>query len=155
MREGQHETTPHSMHLRVRDVTFVRARSRCEVDGPPEAPAGGPEIDCLVGSTPPLPPPPPFPACSICQEEADDHTVVVACGHSFCRGCIEEWVARSSTCPNCRKPCERLRFSDGSVSDVVRCQHPPHAYTSTRERAAHTTDPPEMHMLPLSPPSMT
>ena len=61
MREGQHETTPHSMHLRVRDVTFVRARSRCEVDGPPEAPAGGPEIDCLVGSTPPLPPHHPFP----------------------------------------------------------------------------------------------
>ncbi len=30
------------------------------------------------------------------------------CGHSFCKKCIEPWLARSKTCPEDRKPIARL-----------------------------------------------
>jgi E3 ubiquitin-protein ligase NRDP1 len=29
------------------------------------------------------------------------------CGHSFCRGCIEEWLGRNRTCPEDRKPLKK------------------------------------------------
>lgn len=38
--------------------------------------------------------------CCICMEQ--QHDVVLACSHAFCRRCIEGWTARDDTCPMCR-----------------------------------------------------
>jgi len=38
--------------------------------------------------------------CCICMEQ--QHDVVLACSHAFCRRCIEGWNARNDTCPMCR-----------------------------------------------------
>ncbi|XP_077597475.1 E3 ubiquitin-protein ligase TTC3 [Stigmatopora nigra] len=43
-------------------------------------------------------------SCVICFEEIrqDDHCVL-ECGHTFHNQCIEQWLTKNSTCPNCRK----------------------------------------------------
>jgi hypothetical protein len=66
----------------------------------------------------PLPPPPP-PAlpikvsdCAICFSEknyniiGDDslRVVVLPCGHTFHRGCVDPWIASRQECPTCRAP---------------------------------------------------
>lgn len=38
--------------------------------------------------------------CCICMEQ--NHDVVLACSHAFCRRCIESWTARDDSCPMCR-----------------------------------------------------
>lgn len=41
--------------------------------------------------------------CVICWEEMREATSL-ACGHSFCRGCIRAWRQRSNQCPYCLGP---------------------------------------------------
>mmetsp|Transcript_6525 Transcript_6525/g.11425 ORF Transcript_6525/g.11425 Transcript_6525/m.11425 type:complete len:121 (+) Transcript_6525:5867-6229(+) len=41
--------------------------------------------------------------CSICSELMVD-PVMDTHGHCFCRGCIEDWMSRDSTCPMSREP---------------------------------------------------
>jgi DNA repair protein RAD16 len=43
--------------------------------------------------------------CSLCNDESDD-PVSTSCGHTFCRGCIQEYTSTSgqSLCPSCLKP---------------------------------------------------
>ena len=50
------------------------------------------------------------PACCICLDSpAADGAATTACGHSFCVGCILEWVERKPTCPCCKAgPIESL-----------------------------------------------
>ena len=43
--------------------------------------------------------------CSICQEDinfCDEEISVLKCGHLFHRGCLQQWLSTSSTCPECR-----------------------------------------------------
>jgi len=46
--------------------------------------------------------------CSICYDEIlkkSDGTVLLECGHNFCKGCINLWIIEKDTscsCPNCR-----------------------------------------------------
>ena len=75
----------------------------------------GPEALALPGPIP-LPPPPPKPLpikvtdCGICFEEknynieGDDplRIVVLPCGHTFHRSCVNPWITARHVCPNCR-----------------------------------------------------
>ena len=40
--------------------------------------------------------------CAICMEKVEDCDKL-ACGHAFCSGCIDQWLATNSRCPLCRK----------------------------------------------------
>uniref|UniRef100_A0A7S3B1C8 Uncharacterized protein n=1 Tax=Haptolina ericina TaxID=156174 RepID=A0A7S3B1C8_9EUKA len=46
--------------------------------------------------------------CGLCFEDADD-AVLSACGHTFCRGCMQDYIASiaanaATLCPTCRQP---------------------------------------------------
>ena len=40
--------------------------------------------------------------CPVCMCKLSD-PIISACGHTFCKPCIEECVNRSHECPSCRK----------------------------------------------------
>ena len=43
--------------------------------------------------------------CSICQDDCNNYTVQLSCGHSFHADCIVKWLRQPSSnasCPNCR-----------------------------------------------------
>lgn len=40
--------------------------------------------------------------CVICMEDTIEQPVTLACGHSFCYGCIKHWFSEKNTCPTCR-----------------------------------------------------
>lgn len=46
----------------------------------------------------------PGPLCPICMDAKIDG--VLGCGHTFCRGCIHDWLDDKPQCPNCRLPCD-------------------------------------------------
>ena len=56
--------------------------------------------------------------CAICQD--DVHTPLrLVCGHIFCEDCVEEWLARESSCPMCRREVRRATLKprgDGATS---------------------------------------
>lgn len=54
--------------------------------------------------------------CTICHEEVRVQTL--QCGHTFHDGCIEPWLARRRTCPNCRQP-GVLRTADNVESSSL------------------------------------
>jgi hypothetical protein len=77
----------------------------------------GAEARALPGPIPlPPPPPPPLPIkvtdCGICFEEknynieGDDplRIVVLPCGHTFHKSCVNPWIATRPECPTCRAP---------------------------------------------------
>ena len=39
--------------------------------------------------------------CSIC-DEVFNNPMRLNCGHTFCYGCISDWMKRQAICPNCR-----------------------------------------------------
>ena len=41
-------------------------------------------------------------ACTICLEEPDE-CIQLKCGHIFHKECINKWLPKNKTCPNCRK----------------------------------------------------
>ncbi len=40
--------------------------------------------------------------CAICLSEPAINPKRLACGHSFCKNCINDWEKRNKTCPTCR-----------------------------------------------------
>ena len=64
--------------------------------------------------------------CAICQDTiipTDPARRLVACGHVYHRGCIDEWFRRSVYCPSCRHD---IRLpSASSVSAASQQQQPP------------------------------
>jgi hypothetical protein len=56
--------------------------------------------------------------CAICQEDVRNPLGLV-CGHIFCSDCVEEWLARESSCPMCRREVRRATLkpkNDGGTS---------------------------------------
>ena len=47
--------------------------------------------------------------CSICLEPLNNDIVqCCSCGHCFHAKCIQKWLKKHDTCPNCRQSCENL-----------------------------------------------
>ncbi|CAJ0944759.1 unnamed protein product [Ranitomeya imitator] len=46
--------------------------------------------------------------CIICQELLHDCVSLQPCMHTFCAACYSGWMERSSLCPTCRCPVERI-----------------------------------------------
>lgn len=44
--------------------------------------------------------------CTVCTEDACAGETVrrLRCGHHFHASCVDQWLQRSSLCPNCREP---------------------------------------------------
>jgi hypothetical protein len=56
--------------------------------------------------------------CAICQDDFRSPLRLV-CGHVFCSDCVEEWLARESSCPMCRRDVRRATLkpkNDGATS---------------------------------------
>jgi hypothetical protein len=42
-------------------------------------------------------------SCSICMDDLSKVQCELPCGHIFDKSCIERWIQRQRTCPNCRR----------------------------------------------------
>ncbi|KAJ8005797.1 hypothetical protein DPEC_G00121610 [Dallia pectoralis] len=47
--------------------------------------------------------------CIVCQDLLHDCVSLQPCMHTFCAACYSGWMERSSLCPTCRCPVERIR----------------------------------------------
>jgi hypothetical protein len=63
--------------------------------------------------------------CPICLREFDTQEVGVpeACNHSFCAGCLQEWLMNTNTCPIDRQVCDTILVRLSLEGDVVRKIH--------------------------------
>ena len=82
--------------------------------------------------------------CTLCQEN-EKNAVIVKCGHTFCRDCIDDRLAnRNRKCPACsqqaRVPCSRLH----AHADA----HAVHAPCTRRARAARRVRPVRTQLRP-------
>jgi len=62
--------------------------------------------------------------CAICQDTiipTDPARRLVACGHVYHRGCIDEWFRRSVYCPSCRHD---IRLPSATASENASQQQP-------------------------------
>jgi hypothetical protein len=40
--------------------------------------------------------------CNICYKEKQYFIEILSCKHSFCNGCVKQWIKEHTTCPMCR-----------------------------------------------------
>jgi len=53
------------------------------------------------------------PTCSICLDDFSDLSSVVktkACGHYFCKKCLQNWLQVNRNCPLCRQDLDSIRY---------------------------------------------
>ncbi|XP_034026974.1 E3 ubiquitin-protein ligase CHFR-like isoform X2 [Thalassophryne amazonica] len=64
--------------------------------------------------------------CIICQDLLHDCVSLQPCMHTFCAACYSGWMERSSLCPTCRCPVERLRKNHilNNLVEAYLIQHP-------------------------------
>lgn len=64
--------------------------------------------------------------CVICQDLLHDCVSVQPCMHAFCAACYSGWMERSSLCPTCRCPVERIRKNHilNNLVEAYLIQHP-------------------------------
>jgi hypothetical protein len=57
--------------------------------------------------------------CSVCFESVPQkNTVLLECGHSFCKKCINTWIIEKSldsSCPMCRHPVDKNKINDSFI----------------------------------------
>uniref|UniRef100_A0A3B3SCI7 E3 ubiquitin-protein ligase CHFR n=1 Tax=Paramormyrops kingsleyae TaxID=1676925 RepID=A0A3B3SCI7_9TELE len=89
--------------------------------GPVEAPvrkgaAEGSKVDKMEESL----------TCIICQDLLYDCVSLQPCMHTFCAACYSSWMERSSLCPTCRCPVERIRKNHilNNLVEAYLLQHP-------------------------------
>ncbi|XP_029018394.1 E3 ubiquitin-protein ligase CHFR [Betta splendens] len=64
--------------------------------------------------------------CVICQDLLYDCVSLQPCMHVFCAACYSGWMERSSLCPTCRCPVERIRKNHilNNLVEAYLTQHP-------------------------------
>ncbi|XP_042344823.1 E3 ubiquitin-protein ligase CHFR [Plectropomus leopardus] len=64
--------------------------------------------------------------CVICQDLLHDCVSLQPCMHVFCAACYSGWMERSSLCPACRCPVERIRKNHilNNLVEAYLIQHP-------------------------------
>lgn len=64
--------------------------------------------------------------CIICQDLLYDCVSLQPCMHTFCAACYSGWMERSSQCPTCRCPVERIRKNHilNNLVEAYLIQHP-------------------------------
>ncbi|XP_068617117.1 E3 ubiquitin-protein ligase CHFR [Brachionichthys hirsutus] len=64
--------------------------------------------------------------CVICQDLLHDCISLQPCMHVFCAACYSGWMERSSLCPTCRCPVERIRKNHilNNLVEAYLIQHP-------------------------------
>ncbi|XP_061671967.1 E3 ubiquitin-protein ligase CHFR isoform X3 [Syngnathoides biaculeatus] len=64
--------------------------------------------------------------CIICQDLLYDCVSLQPCMHTFCAACYSGWMERSSLCPTCRCPVERIRKNHifNNLVEAYLNQHP-------------------------------
>uniref|UniRef100_A0A8C9YAF2 E3 ubiquitin-protein ligase CHFR n=1 Tax=Sander lucioperca TaxID=283035 RepID=A0A8C9YAF2_SANLU len=64
--------------------------------------------------------------CVICQDLLHDCVSLQPCMHVFCAACYSGWMERSSLCPTCRCPVERIRKNHilNNLVEAYLIQHP-------------------------------
>ncbi|XP_064209778.1 E3 ubiquitin-protein ligase CHFR [Anguilla rostrata] len=96
-----------------------------EAESPPKAPLGavagksateGAKTDKMEESL----------TCIICQDLLHDCVSLQPCMHTFCAACYSGWMERSSLCPTCRCPVERIRKNHilNNLVEAYLLQHP-------------------------------
>ncbi len=76
---------------------------------------------------------PPALICPVCQKIFCEPVISVKCGHTFCRGCIEEVIKNGLTCPLDQQECDSShlvlnRAVIGQIDDLqVHCCHGIHS----------------------------
>ncbi|TRY87715.1 hypothetical protein DNTS_018539 [Danionella cerebrum] len=65
-------------------------------------------------------------SCIICQDLLYDCISLQPCMHTFCSACYSGWMDRSSLCPTCRCPVERIRKNHilNNLVEAYLLQHP-------------------------------
>ncbi|KAM3868186.1 E3 ubiquitin-protein ligase CHFR [Diretmus argenteus] len=81
-----------------------------------KAPAEGTKTDKMEESL----------TCIICQDLLHDCVSLQPCMHTFCAACYSGWMERSSLCPTCRCPVERIRKNHilNNLVEAYLTQHP-------------------------------
>ncbi|XP_029915683.1 E3 ubiquitin-protein ligase CHFR isoform X3 [Myripristis murdjan] len=82
----------------------------------PKAPVEGTKTDKMEESL----------TCIICQDLLHDCVSLQPCMHTFCAACYSGWMERSSLCPTCRCPVERIRKNHilNNLVEAYLIQHP-------------------------------
>ncbi|XP_043924653.1 E3 ubiquitin-protein ligase CHFR [Protopterus annectens] len=64
--------------------------------------------------------------CIICQELLHDCVSLQPCMHTFCAACYSGWMERSSLCPTCRCPVDRISKNHmlNNLAEAYLLQHP-------------------------------
>ncbi|XP_060655742.1 uncharacterized protein LOC132790987 [Drosophila nasuta] len=64
--------------------------------------------------------------CAICNEFYNANDIIYStssCGHIFHLGCLNRWLRRSTTCPQCRAVCHRQRIHRIYLNFAARSQN--------------------------------
>ncbi|XP_037673373.1 E3 ubiquitin-protein ligase CHFR isoform X2 [Choloepus didactylus] len=75
--------------------------------------------------------------CVICQELLHDCVSLQPCMHTFCAACYSGWMERSSLCPTCRCPVERICKNHilNNLVEAYLTQHPDKCRTEEEVRS--------------------
>uniref|UniRef100_A0AAX7UMS2 E3 ubiquitin-protein ligase CHFR n=1 Tax=Astatotilapia calliptera TaxID=8154 RepID=A0AAX7UMS2_ASTCA len=94
----------------------VPCSSRPEVVSSSKPPVEGTKTDKMEESL----------TCVICQDLLHDCVSLQPCMHVFCAACYSGWMERSSLCPTCRCPVERIHKNHilNNLVEAYLIQHP-------------------------------
>ncbi|KAM8961744.1 E3 ubiquitin-protein ligase CHFR isoform 2-T2 [Pelodytes ibericus] len=97
-------------------VSQTPASSSCSKGGPEESKAANGKPDKMEETL----------TCIICQELLHDCVSLQPCMHTFCAACYSGWMERSSLCPTCRCPVERICKNHilNNLVEAYLLQHP-------------------------------